>query len=80
MANTRRAPHENADVKFYLTGSDEKTVEELSKAAGRTIKRVVTRSRAIGRNRFEGRSLSERTEEVALLPEDKARRMPLGDL
>jgi type IV secretion system protein VirD4 len=78
--NTRRALQGNAGVKLYLTPSDEKTVEELSKAVGRTTKRVVTRSRAIGRNPFEGRSLSERTEEVALLPEDEARRMPLDDV
>jgi type IV secretion system protein VirD4 len=78
--NTRRALQGNAGVKLYLTPSDEKTVEELSKAVGKTTKRVVTRSRSIGRNPFEGRSMSERTEEVALLTEDDARRMPLGDI
>lgn len=78
--NTRRALQGNAGVKLYLTPSDEKTVEELSKAAGKTTKRVVTRSRSIGRNPFEGRSMSERTEETSLLPEDEARRMPLDDI
>lgn len=78
--NTRRALQGNAGVKLYLTPSDEKTVEELSKAVGKTTKRVVTRSRSIGRNPFEGRSMSERTEEVSLLPEDEARRLSLEDI
>jgi type IV secretion system protein VirD4 len=78
--NTRRALQGNAGVKLYLTPSDEKTVEELSKAVGKTTKRVVTRSRAIGKNPFEGRSMSERTEETSLLPEDEARRLPLDDI
>ena len=78
--NTRRALQGNAGVKLYLTPSDEKTVEELSKAVGKTTKRVVTRSRSIGRNPFEGRSMSERTEETSLLPEDEARRLPLEDI
>ena len=78
--NTRRALQGNAGVKLYLTPSDEKTVEELSKAVGKTTKKVVTRSRAIGKNPFEGRSQSERTEEVALLPEDEARRLPLEEI
>jgi type IV secretion system protein VirD4 len=52
----------------------------LSKAVGKTTKRVVTRSRSIGRNLFAGRSMSERTEETALLPEDEARRMDLDDI
>jgi hypothetical protein len=43
-------------------------------------KRVVTRSRSVGRNPFAGRSMSERTEETALLPEDEARRMDLDDI
>ena len=78
--NTRRALQGNAGVKLYLTPSDEKTVEELSKAVGKTTKRVVTRSRSIGKNPFEGRSMSERTEETSLLPEDEARRLPLEDI
>ena len=78
--NTRRALQGNAGVKLYLTPSDEKTVEELSKAVGKTTKKVVTRSRAIGKNPFEGRSQSVRTEEVSLLPEDEARRLPLEDI
>jgi len=78
--NTRRALQGNAGVKLYLTPSDEKTVEELSKAVGKTTKTVVTRSRSIGKNPFEGRSQSERTEETSLLPEDEARRLPLDEI
>lgn len=78
--NTRRALQGNAGVKLYLTPSDEKTVEELSKAVGKTTKTVVTRSRAVGKNPFEGRSQSERTEETPLLPEDEARRLPLDEI
>ena len=40
----------------------------------------MTRSRAVGKNPFEGRSQSERTEEVSLLPEDEARRLPLDEI
>ncbi|MEM9230390.1 MAG: type IV secretory system conjugative DNA transfer family protein, partial [Pseudomonadota bacterium] len=78
--NARRALQGNAGIKLYLTPSDEKTVEELSGAVGMTTKRVVTRSRSIGRNPFEGRSMSERTEETSLLPKDEARRMSLDDI
>ena len=78
--NTRRALQGNAGIKLYLTPSDEKTVEELSKAVGKTTKTVVSRSRAVGKNPFEGRSQSERTEEVSLLPEDEARRLPLDEI
>jgi type IV secretion system protein VirD4 len=78
--NTRRALQGNAGVKLYLTPSDEKTVEELSKAVGKTTKTVVTRSRSIGKNPFEGRSQSMRTEESSLLPEDEARRLPLDEI
>lgn len=78
--NTRRALQGNAGIKLYLTPSDEKTIEELSGAVGMTTKRVVTRSRSIGRNPFEGRSMSERTEETSLLPKDEARRMSLDDI
>ena len=78
--NARRALQGNAGVKLYLTPSDEKTIEELSGSVGKTTKRVITRSRSIGRNPFEGRSLSERTEEMPLLSEDDARRMSLDDI
>jgi len=78
--NARRALQGNAGIKLYLTPSDEKTIEELSNAVGKTTKRVVTRSRSIGRNPFSGRSMSERTEETALLSEDEARRMDLDDI
>ncbi|NBB80992.1 MAG: type IV secretory system conjugative DNA transfer family protein, partial [Verrucomicrobia bacterium] len=59
---------------------DEKTVEELSKAVGKTTKTVITRSQSIGKNPFEGRSQSTRTEESSLLPEDEARRLPLDEI
>ena len=78
--NTRRALQGNAGVKLYLTPSDEKTIEELSKAVGKTTKTVITRSRSIGKNPFEGRSQSMRTEETSLLPEDEARRLPLDEI
>ncbi|SMY10312.1 Type IV secretory system Conjugative DNA transfer [Flavimaricola marinus] len=67
-------------MKLYLTPSDEKTVEELSKAVGKTTKTVITRSQSIGKNPFEGRSQSTRTEESSLLPEDEARRLPLDEI
>jgi type IV secretion system protein VirD4 len=78
--NTRRALQGNAGVKLYLTPSDEKTVEEQSKAVGKTTKTVITRSQSIGKNPFEGRSQSTRTEESSLLPEDEARRLPLDEI
>ena len=78
--NARRALQGNAGIKLYLTLSDEKTIEELSKAFGKTTKRVVTRSRSVGRNPFAGRSISERAEETALLPENEARRMDLDNI
>lgn len=78
--NTRRALQGNAGVKLYLTPSDEKTIEELSKAVGKTTKTVITRSRSIGKNPFVGRSQSTRTEETSLLPEDEARRLPLDEI
>ena len=78
--NARRALQGNAGIKLYLTLSDEKTIEELSKAFGKTTKRVVTRSRSVGRNPFAGRSMSERAEETALLPENEARRMDLDNV
>ena len=67
-------------MKLYLTPSEQKTIEELSQAVGKTTKRVVTRSRAVGRNPFEGRSVSERTEDTPLLTEDQARRMDLDEV
>ncbi|KHQ50028.1 Type VI secretion protein [Mameliella alba] len=67
-------------MKLYLTPSEQKTIEELSQAVGKTTKRVVTRSRAVGRNPFEGRSVSERTEDTPLLTEDEARRMDLDEV
>lgn len=78
--NTRLSLQGGAGVKLYLTPSEEKTVEELSRAVGKTTKRVVTKSRSITANPFKGRSITERTEEVSLLPEDEARRMSLEDV
>ena len=62
--NTRRSLKGGAGVKLYLTPSEQKTIEELSQAVGKTTKRVVTCSRAVGRTPFEGRSVSERTEDT----------------
>lgn len=67
-------------MKLYLTPSDQKTIEELSQEVGKTTRRLVKRSRAVGRNPFEGRSVSERTEETALLREDEARRLSLDEV
>lgn len=53
---------------------------KLSQAVGKTTKRVVTRSRSVGRNPFEGRSVTERTEETPLLNEDEARRLDLDEV
>ena len=78
--NTRRSLQGGAGVKLYLTPSDQKTIEELSQAVGKTTKRVVTRSRSVGRNPFEGRSVTERTEETPLLNEDEARRLDLEEV
>ena len=78
--NSRRSLQGGAGVKLYLTPSEQKTIEELSQAVGKTTKRVVTRSRAVGRNPFEGRSVSERTEDTPLLTEDEARRMDLDEV
>ncbi|KFI25388.1 MULTISPECIES: type IV secretory system conjugative DNA transfer family protein [Haematobacter] len=78
--NTRRSLQGGAGVKLYLTPSDQKTIEELSQAVGKTTKRVVTRSRSVGRNPFEGRSVTERTEETPLLNEDEARRLNLDEV
>ncbi|ETX26910.1 type IV secretory system conjugative DNA transfer family protein [Roseivivax isoporae] len=78
--NTRRSLQGGAGVKLYLTPSEQKTIEELSQAVGKTTKRVVTRSRAVGRNPFEGRSVSERTEDTPLLTEDQVRRMDLDEV
>ncbi len=63
-----------------LTPSEQKTIEELSQTVGKTTKRAVTRSRVVGRNPFEGRSVSERTEDTPLLTEDQARRMNLDEV
>ncbi len=65
--NTRRSLQGGAGVKLYLTPSEQKTIEELSQAVGKTTKRVVTRSRAVGRNPFEGRSRRMDLEEVILV-------------
>lgn len=78
--NTRRSLQGGAGLKLYLTPSEQKTIEELSQAVGKTTKRVITRSRAVGRNPFEGRSVSERTEDTPLLTEDQARRMDLDEV
>jgi hypothetical protein len=83
MKSTVMTPRElqgNAGVKRYVPPSDEKTVEEPSKAVDKTRKTIATRSRSIEKSPFEGRSHSTRTEESSPLPEDEARRLPLSGL
>ncbi len=77
---SRRSPQGGAGVKLYLTPSAQKTMEELSQAVGKTTRRVVTRSRSVGRNPFEGCSLSERTVDTPLLTQDQVRRMDLDEV
>jgi len=69
-----------AGIKLYLTPSEEKTVSDLSRATGMTTRRVVSKSRTIGKGAFNGVNVSERTEERPLLSEDEARRLPKDDV
>ena len=78
--NVRMSLQGGAGVKLYLTPSEDKTVEDLSKAVGMTTKRVVSKSRTIGRDVFNGVSVSERTEEKPLLSETDARRLPKDEV
>ena len=78
--NTRLSLQGGAGVKVYMTPSEERTVRELSEAVGTTTKRVVSKSRALGKGPLAGTSISERTEESPLLTEDSARRLDLDDI
>lgn len=78
--NTRLSLQGGAGVKVYMTPSEERTVKELSEAVGKTTKRVVSKSRALGKGPLAGVNVSERTEEVPLLNEDNARRLDLDDI
>ena len=68
-----------AGVKLYMTPSEKRTVTEVSEGVGMTTKRVVSKSRAMGRGMFDT-NLSERTEERPLLTEDEAARLDLDDI
>lgn len=78
--NIRLSLQGGAGIKLYLTPSEEKTVSDLSQAVGMTTRRVVSKSRTIGRGPFNGVNVSERTEEKPLLTEDEARRLPKDDV
>ncbi|WP_136652199.1 type IV secretory system conjugative DNA transfer family protein [Paracoccus aeridis] len=78
--NTRLSLQGGAGVKVYMTPSEERTVKELSEAVGKTTKRVVSKSRTLGKGPLSGMNVSERTEEVPLLNEDNARRLDLDDI
>lgn len=78
--NTRLSLQGGAGVKVYMTPSEERTVKELSEAVGKTTKRVVSKSRTLGKGPLAGVNVSERTEEVPLLNEDNARRLDLDDI
>lgn len=78
--NVRLSLQGGAGIKLYLTPSEEKTVSDLSRATGMTTRRVVSKSRTIGKGAFNGVNVSERTEERPLLSEDEARRLPKDDV
>lgn len=78
--NTRLSLQGGAGVKVYMTPGEQRTIEELSEAVGKTTKRVVAKSRTIGKGPFAGVNVSERTEEVPLLTEDMVRRFDLDDI
>ena len=78
--NTRLSLQGGAGVKVYMTPGERRTVEELSEAVGKTTKRVVSKSRTIGRAPLAGINVSERTEEVPLLTEDMVSRFDLDDI
>ncbi|MFN7002934.1 MAG: type IV secretory system conjugative DNA transfer family protein [Roseinatronobacter sp.] len=77
--NTRLSLQGGAGVKLYMTPSEKRTVTEVSESAGMTTKRVVSRSRSMGRGMFDT-NVSERTEERPLLTEDEAARLDLDDI
>lgn len=73
---SRKALQGGAGIKLYLTPSEEDTVKELSSSVGTTTKRIVSKSRTIGKDGIFGTNVSERTEEHPLLTPDQARRLP----
>ena len=77
---SRKALQGGAGLKLYLTPSEEDTVKELSASVGNTTKRVVSKSRTIGKDGLFGTNVSERTEDHPLLPPDHARRLPADDV
>lgn len=77
---SRKALQGGAGLKLYLTPSEEDTVQELSASVGNTTKRVVSKSKTIGKDGMFGTNVSERTEDHPLLPPDQARRLPAEDV
>ncbi|TQM89601.1 type IV secretory system conjugative DNA transfer family protein [Roseinatronobacter monicus] len=77
--NTRLSLQGGAGVKLYMTPSEKRTTTELSESVGMTTKRVVSRSRGLGRGVFNA-NISERTEERPLLTEDESARLSLDDI
>jgi type IV secretion system protein VirD4 len=77
--NTRLSLQGGAGVKLYMTPSEKRTVTEVSESTGMTTKRVVSKSRSMGRGMFDT-NVSERTEERPLLTEDEAARLSLDDI
>lgn len=63
-----------AGLKLYMTPSDEKTIEDLSKASGTTTKVIKTKTQKAGFG--ERATYSDRTEEKPLLSESDARMLP----
>ena len=82
--NTRRSLQGGAGVKPPLTSpaSEQKTIRGAEPGCGQDHQAaLITRSIArSGVTLFEGRSVSERTEDTPLLTEDQARRMDLDEV
>ncbi|SFD14721.1 type IV secretory system conjugative DNA transfer family protein [Tropicimonas isoalkanivorans] len=76
--NERLSLEGGAGIKAYMTPSEEMTVESVSEACGMTTKRVVSKSRQSGH--LQRVTVSERSEEVPLLPPDEARRLDREDI
>jgi type IV secretion system protein VirD4 len=77
--NTRLSLQGGAGVKLYMTPSEKRTVTEVGESTGMTTKRVVSKSRSMGRGMFDT-NVSERTEERPLLTADEAARLSLDDI
>lgn len=73
--DTRLSLQGGAGIKIYLAPSEQRTKAELSTAVGKTTKRVVSKSRVVGKGPFNGINISERNEDRDLLTEDEAGRL-----